>query len=165
MSGVIERPKNLIMKEGKLLKGGTWMNFSGEATKYSAAGQRYFNLMLDPESAEGLKEAGWNVKWTKGSEEYAPTPFIKVNISYANKGPDIKIITSESKKVTNITEKTIGMLDYAEIVSVDVNINPYHSPLCTDDFGYSAYLKSMNVYIVEDPIGDMYSASNEVTEE
>lgn len=154
-----ERPQNLIIENGQLM-GGPYKNFSGKGTQKNPEGKRNFCILIDPELVDTLNAEGWNVKFTKPrNEEFEPQPYLKVNVSYAFKPPVIKVITSKSRKVTNITERTIDMLDWAEIESVDVNINPSSKTYENGDGReiYSAYLQSMNVVIAEDPIANKYS--------
>ena len=155
-----ERPKNLIIENGQLM-GGPYKNFSGKGTQKNPEGKRNFCILIDPNLVDVLKAEGWNVKFTKPkNEEFEPQPYLKVNVSYSFKKPIIKLITSESRRVTELSERTIDMLDWAEIESVDVNINPSGKTYENGDGEeiYSAYLQSMNVVISEDPIANKYDA-------
>ncbi len=150
------RPKNLILKQAQLLPG-QYKNFSGAGSRYNPEGKRNFCVILDPETTDALIEEGWNVKFTKPKDaSIEPTPYLKVNVSYAKSTPNVKLITAEEGRVTRLTEKTIGEVDYAEIQYVDLNITPSFYDMGDGKTGYSAYLKSMNVIIDDDPVGDMY---------
>lgn len=146
------RPKNLIINGGQILPG-TFRNFSGVGTPMNHEGSRNFHVLLDPESADALIEAGWNVKWTKETPDRPSAPFLKVNVKYYDgQGPDIDMVTINGGRITKVTEKTVGQLDRANIDHVDVNIYPKWYEISPTNKGWSARLSSMNVYVNDDPI-------------
>lgn len=159
------RPKDLIISGAQLLPG-TFRNFSGVGTPMNHEGSRNFNLLLDPDSADELIAAGWNVKWTKEQPDRPSEPYMKVNVKYYDgKGPDIDVVTPEGN-ITKVTERTVGELDRAYIDHVDIHVYPKWYDLGFSQ-GWSARLRSMNVYLKEslvDPIKknlDVYRQNNE----
>ena len=132
-------------------------NFRGEADRYNAEGKRNFCLVLDPESAEGMKEQGWNVKFLKPVQEGdAPTPYIKVNVSYKVAPPNVYLVAGPGGKKTLLTEETVNCIDTAEIENVDCVVSPYE----WEPGKYSGYLRTMYVTIRPDPFAAKYANPN-----
>lgn len=131
-------------------------NFSGKKEKYNNEGNRKFSLLLDPETAELMKQDGWNVKYLKPREEDdVPQAHIVVKVSYKNRPPRVVMLTSRGK--TRLDEDTVGMIDYADIENVDLIVNPSR---WTNDDGetmISAYLQTLFVTIREDELEQKYS--------
>lgn len=119
-------------------------NFRGEASKYNREGDRNFAVVIpDEETANDLIEAGWNVK-VKPPREEGEEPFrcLNVKVKFNDNGPAIYLQTNG---VTNrLDEESVGMLDNIDILSVDMDIRPYHWEV-NGDTGVSAYLQSMCV--------------------
>ena len=78
-----------------------WTNFAGKEKNNNPAGKRVFCVELpDIQTAEQLQADGWNVKFTKDSEEYGgPKPYIQVEARYGMYPPKIYKVTSKKKKV------------------------------------------------------------------
>ena len=133
-------------------------NFAGEATKYNRAGARNFCVVIeDPELAEHLKADGWNIKTLKAREDGDnDILYLKVNVNFNSARPP-KVTLIAGKVRTELTEESIGSLDYADISNVDVSITPYHYELVNGDTGVSGYLKTMWVTIEQDPFASKYA--------
>ena len=86
----------------------------------------------------------------------AVTWFIKVEASYRARPPRVICIPSITKNRTYLTEATIASLDYAEILNVDLTINPYPWEV-NGKSGVKAYLGTMYVTIQEDPLDAKYT--------
>nr|DAN82867.1 MAG TPA: hypothetical protein [Caudoviricetes sp.] len=86
----------------------------------------------------------------------AVTWFIKVEASYRARPPRVICIPSITKNRTYLTEATIASLDYAEILNVDLTINPYQWEV-NGKSGIKAYLGTMYVTIQEDPLDAKYT--------
>ena len=100
-------------------------NFSGKEGKFNAAGDRNFNVWIEPELAMKLKEDGWNVKdyIPRSDPDAEPRYFIKVSVSYRNIPPKIYRVNSSNKRVA-LDEDTVGTLDWAEINNIRLMIRP-----------------------------------------
>lgn len=132
-------------------------NFKGEADRFNAQGKRNFCLILDPDSATAMKEAGWNVKFLKPIQEGDdPTPYIKVNVSFKVYPPNVYLIAGRGGKQTKLTEQTIECIDTAEIETVDCAVAPYE----WEPGRYSGYLRTMYVTIRPDPFAAKYANPN-----
>lgn len=147
-----ENLEPIILEDVRLL----FRNFSGEADRFNAAGNRKFNIALDEENARRMAKDGWNVRWLPPREEGDPEqPVLKVVVKYGGKGrpPHVVLITSKGK--TNLTEDTIGLLDWAQIINVDCKIRPWAYDIGGRQ-GIAAYLQSIYVTIDEDALERKY---------
>lgn len=130
-------------------------NFRGEKDDFNPLGKMTFAVLLDEETAESMGRDGWNVKHLKAREEGdIPQAYIPVEVSYksADKGgrpPEVVMITSRGK--TNIPREMIKVLDYVDIKTVDVLLQPYNWDVQGNQ-GVKAYLWSIYVTIIEDPL-------------
>lgn len=130
-------------------------NFSGKAGTYNAEGDRNFHLMLDETVAKDMLDDGWNVKFLKPREDGdAPQPHIQVTVSYRNRPPRIVMITSRGK--TALDEDMISLLDWAQIINVDLILNPFEWEVGGRG-GIKAYLASLYVTIQEDELEAKYA--------
>ena len=137
-----------------------YRNFSGVEKKYNPAGNRNFcveipeNVMVDDVPLyQVLLEEGWNVRlMPPRNEGDAPMHYIQVNVSYKNVPPNIWMIAGRRK--TRLDEGSVDSLDYAEIKTVDLVINPYN----WEPGRVKAYLKTMYIEIVQDAFADKWAA-------
>lgn len=137
-----------------------YRNFSGVEKKYNPAGNRNFcveipeNVMVDDVPLyQVLLEEGWNVRLMPPRKEGdAPMHYIQVNVSYKNTPPNIWLIAGRRK--TRLDEGSVDSLDYAEIKTVDLVINPYN----WEPGRVKAYLKTMYIEIVQDVFADKWAA-------
>ena len=127
-------------------------NFSGKEGRFNAAGNRNFNLWLDPKMAAALKKDGWNVKEyaPKTDPDAEPRPFIKVAVNYNYIPPKIYRVGANNKKVS-LDEDSVGNLDWEEIKNVRIVVRPYHW-----EVNGKAYVKTMYVEVEEDPFESQY---------
>lgn len=132
-------------------------NFSGRANTYNAEGQRNFCVFLeDEELAEKLAQDGWNVRFPKNrTEDDNRQPFIQVSVKFDPYPPNINMITA-SKGTVKLDEGNVGLLDDADIETVDIRIRPYNWTLQDGRSGVKAYVKDMYVTIQEDPFAAKY---------
>jgi hypothetical protein len=131
-----------------------YRNFSGEAGKFNPAGRRNFCVILEQDIAKKLAEDGWNIKYLKPKDEGdVPTPYLQVSVSYDNIEPKIILVSGRGK--TKLNSETVGILDWAEIDTVDLLIRPYNWTV-SGKGGVKAYVKSMYVTIVEDEFERKY---------
>ena len=122
-----------------------YSNFAGLEKKdkngrvVNDAGNRNFNVILDPEKSEiywngelvtnpdfgqELADMGWNVKLKPGQEEGDPVQYkLPVAVSYKNADmrPDLNLVVKG--KTEALHEDTVGQLDGLEISSAAIEIN------------------------------------------
>lgn len=133
-------------------------NFSGEERRFNEAGKRNFGVILPEEVAADMAADGWNVKTLASREEDEPdAKFLKVNVNY-NSGRPPRVIVLAGRNRTPLNEDTVGSLDWAEIVNVDLVISPY---VREDTSSVTAYLKTLYVTIDQDPLDAKYAAVGE----
>ena len=139
-----------------------WRNFSGRKTQYNAQGQRNFALVVPAEDVEAMKADGWNVKTKAPNPEYPDqeplnTLAVKVNFS-GDRPPRIVVIAGDDR--VELDEESVGMLDQVQIDHVDLIINPSYYDV-NGRQGYSAYLRSIYVTIVQDDLEKKYGSFTE----
>lgn len=145
-----ENVKNLTIENAHVV----FRNFSGKAGKFNAAGNRNFGVLLETPVAEELVKDGWNVKWLKPRDPAdSDQAFLPVAIRFDVRPPRVEMITSRNK--TKITEETVNILDFAEIIFVDLIIQPYHYDV-NGKTGIKAYVKSMYITIAEEEFEGRY---------
>lgn len=125
-------------------------NFSGAPDRFHPNGCRpNFSILLDAPRAEKLISEGWRCKKLAARDFDEEDKYVmKVNINMDSNNPPYILMISELGK-RKLTEDTIASLDYAEIKTADVVVNPYQR---NPGDPYSAYLKTMTVEIAEDPL-------------
>lgn len=130
-------------------------NFAGKEGQYNREGDRNFSIVLDDDTAERLKADGWNVK-SKEPREDGDGWFhhLPVSVSYKGRIPP-RIVMLTSKNRTVLDEDMCELIDWAEIESVDVIVRPYDWAV-SGKTGRKAYLKTIYVTIVEDPLDMRY---------
>lgn len=140
-----------------------YRNFKGEERQYNPAGKRNFCVVIDdPKLAEELITDGWNVKNKPPYEEGdSPMYYLPVEVSYKRRPPRVMLITTRNK--TMLDEESIEMLDYADIISADIIINPYNWSM-RDGSGVKAYLDKAYITIQEDVFADKYADPVEPSE-
>lgn len=133
-------------------------NFAGKEGQYNREGDRNFAVLLDDTVAEAMTNDGWNVKWLKpreDDEEETEQAYLPVSVKYsAGRPPRIVIITSRGR--TNMGEDEVEMLDWADIVNVDLIVRPYEWSV-SGKTGTKAYLQSMYITIEEDALEQKYA--------
>jgi hypothetical protein len=145
-----KRLDNIVVENARLI----FKNFAGEESKFNRAGNRNFCVILDGDSAEDLRQMGWNVKALRPREdEDEPTYYLQVTVAFGNFPPKVIMISGKTKTV--LDEESISTLDYAEIANVDLIIRPYHWEVNGKE-GIKAYLKTMYVTIEQDVFAGKY---------
>lgn len=145
-----KRIDNIVVENARLI----FKNFAGEESKFNRAGNRNFCVILDGDSAEDLRQMGWNVKTLRPREdEDEPTYYLQVTVAFGNFPPKVIMISGKTKTV--LDEESIDTLDYAEIANVDLIIRPYHWEVNGKE-GIKAYLKTMYVTIEQDVFAGKY---------
>lgn len=130
-------------------------NFSGNAGRFNAEGDRSFALFLDDHTAEIMEADGWNVRWLQPRDDTdTPTPYVNVSVKFGKFPPRVFVISGGVK--TALTEDTINMLDYADVENVDLIIRPYNWE-AKGSFGVKAYLKVMYVTLADSDLDRKYA--------
>lgn len=131
-------------------------NFTGKEGKFNAAGDRNFNVWIDPDLARKLEADGWNIKTyiPRSDPEAEPRPFLKVSVSYRVFPPKIYRVGSNGKRVP-LDEDSVGTLDWEEIKNIRLIIRPYNWEV-NGRSGIKAYVKTLYAEIEEDPFEKEY---------
>lgn len=131
-------------------------NFEGKEQQYNRAGKRNFCLVLSEEHAEALSSIGLDVKVLNArNEDEVDKPFIKIDVNMESKWPpEIWVITGHKK--SRLTEKSVGILDWADIQNADIRISPYNWEFGGKS-GVKAYLRKMFVTVKTDELDAMYA--------
>lgn len=147
---------NLVISDAKLVYR---TNFSGEEKTFNGSvinesGMRNFNVAIsNPELADWLRDEGWNVKTTRGSDDYEPESYIPVKVSFGKYPPVIK--RHAGRNVVALDEYTVGQLDRDRIICADLVINPSHWSSFNGS-GIAAYLRSAHFTVEDDPFAYKY---------
>ncbi len=147
-------PDNTVLMEGVRI---IFRNFTGKEGQYNREGDRNFAVLLDDSTAHAMAEDNWNVKWLRPrneDEEDSPQAYLPVSVNFKGRPPRIVVITSRGR--SNLDESTVEMLDWADILNVDLIIRPYEWTV-NDKSGIKAYLQSIYVTIEEDPLERKYN--------
>lgn len=133
-------------------------NFSGDPERDNfGSKERKANIIIPTEEqAMDLKDAGFNVKWTKpkeGEEEgFVPTYFVSIKANYDSEWPPKIYLVCGDADPEELTEKTIKRLDNIYILNVNVVLNPYYSQR---NDSWSLYIKTM--YVEQDETEDPFA--------
>jgi len=145
---------NTVVMEGVRI---IFRNFAGKEGQYNREGDRNFAVLLDEQVADAMSQDGWNVKMLRpradeeGEEEQA---YLPISLNFKGRPPRIVLITSRGR--TNLDESQVEMLDWVDIINVDLIVRPYEWTV-NDKSGIKAYLQSIYVTIEEDPLELKYS--------
>lgn len=123
-------------------------NFAGKEDLYNRAGDRNFAILLADDLAAEMERDGWNVRYLKEREEGdGQQAYIQVAVSFKNRPPRIGMVTSRG--LTYLGESEVETLDWVDIETADVTLNPYEWAV-GDKHGIKAYVQSLFVKIQED---------------
>ena len=147
--------RSVMIEDVNLLRG-QFRNFAGEERPFNKLGDRNFCIGLSPELAEELAEDGYNVKVREPREEGDEALcYLKVFVNYKyREQPRVYLVTSRGKR--ELTEDTVGLIDYAEISRVDMSFRPYDWEV-NGNAGRKPMLKGMYVHVVEDDLDLLYA--------
>jgi hypothetical protein len=149
---------NVIMEGVRII----FRNFEGKEGPYNKQGERNFAVLLDDKIANMMAEDGWNVKWLKPREEAEEgeedQPYLPVSLRYDVFPPHVVLVTSRNRTVLN--EDQVEVLDYSDIVNVDLIVRP-HNWNVNGKTGIKAYVKTMFVTIEEDELVRKYAAMDD----
>lgn len=129
-------------------------NFAGEEETFNDKGNRYFNVGIPEHMVEALQADGWNIKFTKGTEEFPAEAYLEVTVGFKYRTPEIVLIQDGKKTV--ITEELVALLDSTEFENLDIVIRPYVWNSAMGN-GVKAYLKTFYAQLPNfDPIQAKY---------
>lgn len=119
-------------------------NFSGNPGQYNREGDRNFAVVIpNDEIANELTDRGWNVTVKPPREEGEDYfRYLKIKVKFNDHGPTIYLKTNGVQN--KLDEDTVHILDNIDILSVDLDIRPYHWSV-NGDSGQSAYLQTVRV--------------------
>lgn len=127
-------------------------NFSGEEREFNKKGDRNFGILLSEEDAAALEAEGFNVKRFTPRDPEDPNdhgnPWMRIIARYDRFPPNVILIGSKNRTV--LTEETIGQLDMARVEKVHITFRPRFWSRANGSSGYTAYLRTLLVYINED---------------
>lgn len=139
-------------------------NFTGEHGKFN--NDRTFNLSLDDDLADYLRDQGWPV-WqgepNKNGEQLPAAVTVKVQFwTNPSKGEEDdsrnpRVILISSKKKKRLWEDKINELEYAEIDNVDLILRARAWTMKDGRSGIKPYLRTMMVRIKDDPLDEKYA--------
>ena len=145
---------NTVLMEGVRI---IFRNFVGKEDRFNKEGDRNFSVVLpDDAVAEQMLADGWNVKKLdprEGYEEDGVTWYLQVALRFDVFPPRIVLVTSNGR--TQLSEETVGMLDWADITNVDLIVRPHFWEV-NGRSGMKAYVKTMYVTIEEDALEAKY---------
>lgn len=145
---------NTVLMEGVRI---VFRNFAGKEGQYNREGDRNFAVLLDDTIANQMAEDGWNVKWLKpreDDEDETAQAYLPVSVNFKGRPPRVVLVTSRARK--HLTEDEVEMLDWADILNVDLIVRPYEWNV-NGKTGIKAYLQSLYVTIEEDPLEMKYA--------
>jgi len=152
----MDQDKTVLMEGVRIL----FRNFAGKEGPMNREGDRNFCVLLDEEVAEAMHADGWNVKPLRAREEGDPDqPYLPVSVNFKNRPPKIWLVSSRGR--TLLSEDVVEILDYADILSVDLLVNPYNWTV-NGKSGVKAYLKTAFIVINEDELELKYADLNEL---
>lgn len=143
---------NTVVMEGVRI---IFRNFAGKEGQYNREGDRNFAVLLDEKTAASMERDGWNVKILKAREEGDEDQhYLQVAVNFKGRPPRVVMITSRGR--TNLEEKQVEILDWADIRNVDLIVRPYEW-VVNGKSGVKAYLQSIYVTIEEDALELKYA--------
>lgn len=150
MSNKEKKMKEVRIDNAKIV----FRNFSGAEGKFNPAGNRNFGVFLPDDVAKKMEAEGWNIRWLNSYPDEPPQGMISVKLNFGNYPPNI-ILVSDGK-MTRLDEKTVNVLDFAELEQVDLIIRPYEWNV-SGKSGVKAYLKTGYFVLVVDELAKKYS--------
>lgn len=130
-----------------------YTNFEGREGRFNAEGDRSFCVTIPEDAVPDMEEEGWNIRWRDRADERARTAYTQINVGYKIRPPRIVLISGESH--TLLGEDEISMLDWADIISVDLTVRkrPWTN---NNGAGIKGWLQSMYVTIAYDRLREKY---------
>lgn len=147
------RLNNITIENARIF----FKDFSAEGP-FAGGTKRTFCVEIPEDLVEPLQRDGWNLKSRESrTDPDALTWYLKVEVSYRARPPKIVCIPNITRNQVYLSEATVGSLDYTEMENVDLTISPYQWEI-NGNSGVKAYLGTMYVTVVEDPLDAKYAA-------
>lgn len=155
-----ERPARMevLVEDAQII----WRNFAGSETMYNREGDRNFHVKLPEDVAQKMLADGWNVKFREPKDEDEEGEgfwHIQVAVSFKNFPP--KVVLIAGKRRTFLDDSTVEVLDFSEILMVDLIFNSYAWTMASGKTGIKAYLKTMFVTIRQDALEEKYALEDD----
>lgn len=131
-----------------------WPNFSGQKSTFNPNGHRTFNIILDEQVANDLRDRGLNIKTHLNSSGEDPLYTLQATISFSPYPPD-EVYRIIPKGKIRLTEETIGALDHEDIDHIDVKLALSRWEMGNNS-GIKPYVSKMAVWVNEDRFADSY---------
>lgn len=141
-----------------------WPNFSGAADKFNSEGDRNFNIHLTQKQADELAVAGWNVKCKPArpdDEDAEERCVLKVTVNFGIKPPKIVMVGSKTRNRTELGSDLAGLMDSADLQTVDLSFVPYFWEMSTGAIGVTAYLKTLYCVVIENELDKKWADPEE----
>jgi len=146
------RMPDLTIENVKLI----FRNFKGEEGPYNPQGKRTFGAVIDDDKVvQQMIADEWNIKFTKArDDDDVVEAYIPVEASYKLRAPQVTMITTSGRR-TDLSEDMVSVLDFADIVTTDIIISPYHYDF-NGETGVKAYLQTMFVTVRPNALEEKY---------
>lgn len=151
--------ENIVVEGARII----FRNFSGKPETFSSNPGRHFGVIIeDEDTAEALREEGWNVKTyipkNQDPEEEVKIHWIDVKVSYDVAPPVVRLVNRDGK-ARRLEEESLSILDDCDILSADVTIRPYHWAVNGKE-GIKGYLKTLYMTLDEDEFAYKYDVED-----
>lgn len=137
-------------------------NFAGDPAKdkYKSTTRRGNLIIPDPDMADEMAAAGYNVKQTKpheGEEDgFEPVYFVPIIIGYGHPKRKPKVYLVSNGVPTELDEENVGMIDDVYVLNVNATLNPRYNP---ERDSWTLYVSQLYVEqdVAYDPWADRYN--------
>lgn len=120
--------------------------WAGTVNEWNKEGKKSVSVYIPDDLLEPMIRDGWHINYT---DEEVPRAFINCKINFGQFPPRIIMVTSE--RMIPLNDKTVGILDDADIANLDISLvgNPWER-------GISCYVTKAYVTINEDELDKKY---------
>ena len=145
--------RDVLTIRNAILMSGNWRNFRGEKRMYTALGDKFFNMEIDPALAQEMIRDHWNVKPLKMREgDVEQKYYLTVKLNYNSRNPPAVWRVNSAGKMP-LDESTVGQLDISDITKADVQFVGFrHGNNPQDPLAQSAFLLRLYATVYEDPL-------------
>lgn len=123
--------------------------WAGTVNEWNKEGKKSVSVYIPDDLLQPMIRDGWHINYTNAEEGEEPRAFINCKINFAQFPPRIIMVTSSGMQ--QLTDKSIGILDDADIANLDISLvgNPWER-------GISCYVTKAYVTINEDELDKKY---------